>query len=693
MAVNERFRMLLSPGQIGSIKTKNRFIKSTNSMGYQKDERDGYMTQKHIAYTEALARGGVGLIITEGGTIDYPLSAHDVFHFRIDKDEYIPGWIKLAEAAHKYDCPIFPQLVHSGPWHRKEYDGLDPIASSDNIKVEEGGRPSATKAATIPQIHQAVDKFVEAAARYKKAGFDGVEINASGNHLLNSFLSRGFNSRHDEYGCDTLENRARIVTEIIHGFKQVLGSSFPVSILFNGMEYDIKNGLTLEETKPLAQIFEKAGADLIVVRVDGIGKYLSSHYPELVHYPEPPKPLGEMLDGSHHGAGGYVPITAEIKKVVKVPVEAVGRLDPIMGEQILRAGKADFIGMTKRLIADPELPHKVAAGHLEDIAPCTACETCISYRVYRLPVRCRINAAIGTEDGYVIKPAQKKKKVLIVGSGPAGLEAARVAATRGHDVTLYEKESKLGGMLQLAGLVKGYELEDLTTLVRYWDTQLKKLGVKVKMGTEFTPAVLNEVKPDVLILAIGGKPFKSTIPGIEGKNVVSGPALHHMLKSFLRFFDPKFLRAMTKIWMPVGKRVVIIGGAIQGGELAEFLVKSGRKVTIIGLDTEKGEIGDGLARRKQMKLVEWLGEKGVPMITRAKVNSITNKGVNITTKEGKTQFVEGDTIVPALPYEPNTELFNSLKSKVPDLKLIGDSKDPRLILDAVYEGWSAGNSI
>ena len=196
----------------------------------------------------------------------------------------------------------------------------------------------------------------------RKAGFDGVEINASGNHLLNSFLSRGFNARHDEYGCDTFENRARIVVEIIRGFKQALGEKFPVSILFNGMEYDIKNGLTIEETQEFARIYEKAGVDLMAVRVDGVGKYLSSHYPELVHYPEPPKPLGELLDGSHHGKGGYVPIAAKINEVTSVPVEAVGRIDPIMGEKILRDGRADFIGMTKRLIADPELPHKIAEG-------------------------------------------------------------------------------------------------------------------------------------------------------------------------------------------------------------------------------------------------------------------------------------------------------------------------------------------
>jgi 2,4-dienoyl-CoA reductase (NADPH2) len=687
---NERFSKLLEPSQIGKVKTKNRMIKPTSSMGYQIDEVDGHLTDQFLYFVEAIAKGGVGLQIVEGGTLDFPQGAHDFFHFRVDDDEYLPGWTKVAEASHKHGVPIFAQMVHAGPWHRTEMSGLQPIASSANIKVEEGGRPSATRAASVSEIEGVVEKFIVAAERYHRAGFDGVEINASGNHLLNSFLSRAFNTRHDSYGCDTLQSRSKIVVDILQGIKKRIGKDFPVSVLFNGMEYGIENGMNIEETKELAKIFEQAGADCIHIRVDGVGKYLSSHYPELIHYPEPPVPLGDMLDGSRHGAGGYIPITAAIKTAVSIPVIGVGRLDPELGEQILREGKADFIAFNKRILADPELPRKVAEGRLEDIAPCTACEHCISFRVYREPVRCRINAAIASKEPYDIQPAKKKKKIAVIGAGPAGLEAARVAALRGHDVTLYERERKFGGLLPLAALVKGLEGEDLVSFVNYFETQMKKLGVKVKLGEEFTVATNKEMKPDAVVVAVGGTPFVPAIPGIKRGNVVSGPDLHRQLKFFLRFFGPNFLRGLTKLWMPVGKKVAIIGGAIQGAELAEFLVKRGRKITIVAGEEE---ISAGLPKRKQQRLVEWLGEKGATMITGATCKEITDKGLIITTKDGKEQTIEADTVVPALPFKPNTTLLNALKGKVAETYLIGDSSDPRLIIDAIAEGWRVGKAI
>ena len=383
-------------------------------------------------------------------------------------------------------------------------------------------------------------------------------------------------------------------------------------------------------------------------------------------------------------------MTAAIKKAVSIPVIAVGRLDPELGEKILHEGKADFIGFTKRLLADPELPNKIAEGRLEDIAPCTACECCISFRVYREPVRCRINAALGSEDGYVIKPAEKKKKVVVVGCGPSGLEAARVAASRGHEVILYEKEHQLGGLLPLAGLVKGLEGEDLVAFVRYFETQITKLGIKVNLGKEVTPSLIGEVKPDAVVLAIGGAPYIPEVTGINRPHVVSGPDLHRMSKTYLRFFGVKALRWLTNVWMPVGKRVVVIGGAIQGAELAEFLVKRGRKVTIVAGDEP---MADGLPKRKQQRLVEWLGEKEVTIITGAKCEEITDKGLTISTREGKRQTIETDTIIPVLPFKPNTELFDTLKGKVPEIYLIGDGREPRLILDAIADGWRISNSL
>ena len=264
--------------------------------------------------------------------------------------------------------------------------------------------------------------------------------------------------------------------------------------------------------------------------------------------------------------------------MVSIPVITVGRLDPELGEKALREGKADFIAMNRRLYADPEFPNKLAAGRFDDIAPCTSCTQC---KDEDAPRRCRINAAIGTEGPYVVEPAQRKKKVVVVGGGPAGMEAARIAAARGHEVILFEKSPRLGGLLPVAAMVKGLEVEDLPAIIRYLKGQITKLGVKVRLGKEATPALIEEIKPDVLILAAGGVAQPPEIPGIHGRNVVSNAELHRMLKFFLRFLGSATLRRLTRIWMPLGKKVVIIGGGIQGCELAEFLIKRGRKVTIV----------------------------------------------------------------------------------------------------------------
>ena len=242
----------------------------------------------------------------------------------------------------------------------------------------------------------------------------------------------------------------------------------------------------------------------------------------------------------------------------------------------------------------------------------------------------------------------------------------------------------------MAGLVKGLEGEDLVAFVRYFETQITKLGIKVNLGKEVTPSLIGEVKPDAVVLAIGGAPYIPEVTGINRPHVVSGPDLHRMSKTYLRFFGVKALRWLTNVWMPVGKRVVVIGGAIQGAELAEFLVKRGRKVTIVAGDEP---MADGLPKRKQQRLVEWLGEKEVTIITGAKCEEITDKGLTISTREGKRQTIETDTIIPVLPFKPNTELFDTLKGKVPEIYLIGDGREPRLILDAIADGWRISNSL
>jgi 2,4-dienoyl-CoA reductase (NADPH2) len=362
----------------------------------------------------------------------------------------------------------------------------------------------------------------------------------------------------------------------------------------------------------------------------------------------------------------------------------VGRLDPDLGEKVLREGKADFIGMTRRLLADPELPNKVASGRLDDIAPCTACDNCLGSR------RCRINAFLGTEHNTIEK-AEKRKKVLVIGGGPAGMEAARVAALRGHDVTLYEKSSTLGGLLPMAAMVKGVHPEDLPAMVRYLKGQINKLGVETKLDREVDISTIEEIKPDVVILATGGTPTIPEIAGINRPNVISGADLHRRLKRYLRFFRPNTLRRLTRFSMPIGKKVVIIGGAIQGCELGEFLTKRGREVTIV----EAGDaLGEGMVDVLMSHLFIWFGKKGVTMISGVKEYlEVTDKGLTIITKDGSRKTIKADTIIPALPLTPNTGLFKNLEGRVPEVYAIGDCKEPLLIADAVADGWRIAHAI
>jgi len=696
MNPGKRFERLLEPGYIGKVRTRNRIVK-TGAGTFMWHEDETAMNRAILAYYESLARGGVGLLIVESPTIDYPIGARG--RQRLDDDKYIKGLSQLPAVIHRHGCPTFMQMNHDGPWQIKLGLTPDPpghgppiAASAVTLKSENDFHNETPHAMTVEEIEAVIDKFAAAAVRAEKAGFDGVDVNAASSHLLHNFLSPFWNRRQDSYGGSP-ENRARIVTSIIKEIKKRLGGDFPVSVCINAIEIGRlvgvpdDNCVTTTAARATARLLEAAGADNLHIRSHWLGYHVGAYLTDVFFFPEPPIPPDAFppeYDSRHRGAAVNVPLAAGIKREVNIPVMTVAKLDPYLGEKALRAGKVDFIGMTRRLQADPDLPNKVAAGKLDDIAPCTACENCLGSR------RCRINAFMGA-DFNTIEPAARKKRVVVVGGGPAGMEAARVAARRGHDVTLYEKSTRLGGLLPLAALVKGTELEDLPAMVRYLKRQIKKLGVNVKTGQEVDADAIIAARPDAVVLASGGLPAAPEIPGIDRPGVVSSAALHRRLKSLLRFLPPGLLRWLTKIWMPVGKRVVIIGGGLHGCELAEFLTRRGRRVTVVAAAGEN--LGEGMVDVLMAYLFRWFQEKGVTLVSGVKEMEVTAAGLEIVTADGERQVIPADTVIPTLPLRPNMNLYASLKGKVPELYAVGDCREPLLIADAIGTGLRTARTI
>ena len=688
--MNNQFQKLLEPSFIGKVKTRNRIIKTAQGSSFI--EPTGYVGEQAKAYYETMAKGGVGLLIVESCGVEYPLGIHHFpVQFHLDDDKYIPSYSELTRVVHKYGCPVFLQLFHSGPWNPTGLLPKRDTKSASTLTESELPGPgfAVPRGVSLNEVEDLIQMFVKASARAQKAGFDGVELNAATCHLINAFYSRIFNKRQDEYGCTTIENRARFLNRIVSEIKKRVGNNFPVVVLLNIAEYGHEKATTLEEGVQFAKLAQEAGADAIQVRAHGYGHRGGLLQPDRLYYPEMPKPLPKDLDWSHKGVAAIIPLAQAVKKVVSVPVFAACRLDPVLGEKLLRQGDIDFVGMTRRLLADPELPNKVAAGKLEDINPCTGCLYCMDVRLHNTPIRCRINANLGREREFALKPATKTKRVLVIGGGPAGMEAARVAALRGHKVTLCEKESKLGGLLSLAAMLKDVEVNELLALIRYLTIQMGKAGVTVKLNTEVTPSLIAGLKPDVVILAAGGIDSTINIPGVDKHHVVTGAKLHGQIKFYSRLFGPKTMAGLTKIWMPIGKRVAVIGGTIHGCELAEFLIKRGRKVTIIHSGTE---IGEGMTGDDQFQFMRWIAGKDAPIITGATIDKITDTGLVITTAE-KEQTITVDTVAFALPLQPNTKLQKELEGKLTEIYAIGDCNEPHLIADAIASGSRIAHSI
>ncbi len=643
-----QFEKLFSPIKIGGLELKNRFI--IPPLGVDLGNKDSTVSQAAIDYWTARAQGGWGLLGLEFVTID-PVGRAGFRHFGIWDDKFIPGLRQLTDAVHAHGAKMVIQLGHAGRQTLEQVIGVQPVAASPIPCPWDREIPRELSSA---EVYELVEKFGDGAVRAVKAGFDAVEVHGAHGYLLSQFMSPYTNKRIDEFG-GSLHNRMRLPLEVVRDIRKKIGPSFPLMFRISGEER-IPGGRTIDETRVIAHMLEMAGVDCIdvSVAVSGSGRYIIA--PAAV----PP--------------GFLLATAAEIKKSVSVPVIAVGRItDPFMAEDAIRTGKADLIAWGRSSLADPELPNKVAAGQLDDICPCIAClQGCA--RLIALPfqplskmkVSCLVNPFCGREREIQITSTAKPKKVTVVGGGPAGLEAAWVAAACGHQVTLYEKQTTLGGQYRIAAIPPFKQ--DIAKALTYYIHKCNQCGVTIKTGIEATAEGILTEKPDVVILATGGEALVPNIEGARGDRVVSA-------------WD------ILEGKQQAGGKVLIVGGGMVGCEVADFLGEHLHEVTLV-------EMLPHVARDVQVYVRQFLMERletyKVRIETETSVVRFLDDGA-IVRKDGKESRLEGfDTIVLAMGTKSVNPLQKQLEGKVAELHVIGDAREPRQALDAIEEGARVG---
>jgi 2,4-dienoyl-CoA reductase-like NADH-dependent reductase (Old Yellow Enzyme family)/thioredoxin reductase len=667
--MSTRFPNLLKSGKIAGWELPNRIVAAP--MGSLNGDLNGFVTDNAINYYTTLAKGGMGLIVVESAYTDTILSKAEDNELGIWSNEHVTGWARLVSAVHDQGTKIILQLSHIG--HQISLaDRMESLGPSQMVEMMGGIMPFPIRGATREEIAQIIDDFGTCAWRAKMAGFDGVQIHGAIGHLVAMFCTPFYNHRTDEYG-GTPENRIRLMVEMVEDVHDKCGKDFPVIARITGWDFDDDDdGLTLEEGILHAQLLERAGCAAMHV-VGGSQRNI------------------RVINIQYDPRGDFVPIAEAMKKAgIKVPIIIDGGLStPDIAEQVLAEGKADFIGLGRPLLADPDWARKVKEDRTEDIIPCIRCVMGCVGPMERFNaaygMRCSVNPLCNMTAYRKVESAKVSKRVGIIGGGPAGMEAARLASIRGHDVTLYEKR-KLGGVMHEAAFDLSIK-EDIQLLIDYYLAQMQKLSIKV-VEEEATAEKIVQEGFDAVVVAAGARPVRSFVPGSDDPRVI--PLIDYA--------------GTRKQDLKMGETILIVGGCFPNVEMAYGLAKQGKKVIIStrrGKDGFLLELGEDNSGPMQQRLLSLLMDYKVDIRMGKNLTEITKTGAILTDVEAKDSYeLACDNIILCRGYAGGgSKLYKELQGEVKEIYRVGDCQiksrcvEYRTVGDAILEGWQIANRI
>ena len=684
-------RHLLSPGRIGGLELKNRIFFSP--MGSNLAEEDGTVGEPLRRYYAERAKGGAALVTMGSVSVGFPVGASNWRQEAISDDRFIPGLRALADEIHAHGAKLAAQLQHGGllamsdmlagralacpspPKASKDSgDFVDVMLEDEQARFFEPYasmgeiRYNALDEAGISEI---VELFAAAAVRAMQAGIDAVEIHAGHGYIFSSFLSPAYNRRTDDYG-GPIGNRARFLLRTIQAVRAAVGPDYPVWMRFDSQEFLMDDGITVEDAARVAQLAEAAGLDAIHVSAHGDGNYGRTYS------------TGHATDIRN----GFVSNAARIKAAVSIPVICPGRIEPEDADRFIAEGKLDFVTMGRKLLADPYLPRRLAEGRPEAVRPCVYCYTCISAIFNSSHIMCAVNPLTGFETERQPIPIGRVKTVLVVGGGPAGMEAARLLFDKGHRVILCEASGRLGGTAQFASVA----YKPNQRIVDWLKREVAARSIEVRLHTLATAELAADLGVDEIVVATGAKRHMPPIAGSDQPFVFSGDDMRNLVlgqnldtlvgkttvatRLLMRLGrmtgatgNLSVLRQASRAWMPLGKRVVIIGGELVGLELAEFLAHRGRKVTVL---EESSRVGKGLPLVRRFRVVDACKALGVPLLTDVSDFRIGDRQVSYRNAAAQERTIAADSVIVAQGAMGDASLADALSTAGLKVHMVGD---------------------